>query len=84
MMIAVRFSHGGAICSGDYSNYYLDPMDKNTELYTKYFMISDGRFFKIYAYICFSLMGLLLSLLLCCATFGLMGEAMFTMSNIEH
>ena len=53
-------------------------------MFDKYYMISEGRFLKWYSIVCFIIMGLVLMIIMCAATFGLVGEASFTMSMIDE
>ena len=84
MLAIYRFSHAGAVCSGDYTSYFLMADGINTIDRTSdpYLMKSEGSFFKVYLMIWFVLLCLLLCISSIVPCIGIT-HAATTISNIE-
>jgi hypothetical protein len=85
LLAIYRFSHSGAVCSGDYVSYFLTNDGSNTidRASDPYLMKSEGSFFRIYLMIWIVLLCVLLCLSSIVPCIGLT-HAATTVSNIEE
>jgi len=82
-MIIYRYSHGGAVCAGDYAEY----TNKNNSDEIKnlaYYMMSEGSFFKIYSIIIFSMIGLACCIGICALSTAVVGVGFQSSTNIDN